>query len=89
MSWDCGFFIPTNSVFRKEQPKVGDKFNEKSCSNCASCNHPIGVISITLYQIDDKHYCADCYVRTVITNAVDRDHSDIKLAKQMLKQSTR
>jgi hypothetical protein len=34
---------------------------------CADCNQPIGTISNTLYKFEGKHFCADCFSKTIIT----------------------
>jgi hypothetical protein len=53
---------------------------------CASCNQPIASVSITLYEIDAKHYCSACYYKIIINEAVERDHFDLKRRKEALKQ---
>jgi hypothetical protein len=87
MAWDSGFFIATNNVFRKQEQSAGVIVNGTSSTHCTGCNQPIGVVSTTLYEIDEKYYCSDCYVRKVINNAVERDHTDIKQEKEALKKS--
>jgi len=77
MDWDSGFFMPQNndSVGEKEPDKKAD---EEKTVHCAECNELIGAVSITLYEIDKKHYCSGCYSRKIIALAVERDHFDIK-----------
>jgi hypothetical protein len=74
--------MPKNNVFGSER-EAGKKANqEKKFVRCADCNGLIGVVSITLYEIDEKHYCSECYSRKIINMAVERDHFDIKQEKK-------
>ena len=49
---------------------------------CFSCSRQIATVSTTLYEIKDKHYCAECYTQSIILEAADRDHSDLKQARK-------
>jgi phage FluMu protein Com len=81
MGWDSEFFIPKNNIFRSER-EAGKKANQEAeFVRCAECNELIGVVSITLYEIDEKHYCPECYSQKIINMAVERDHFDIKQKK--------
>ena len=86
MGWDCEFFLPKNSVFRRE-PESGKKSKPANrFVHCVECNELIGVVSTTLYEIEDKHYCSKCYSRKIITLAVERDHFDLKKERALLKK---
>jgi ribosomal protein L34E len=74
MGWDNEF-----SMHRKNS--LGNQ-EENKLKHCSECNQPITSVSTTLYEINDKHYCSDCYSQTIIKQAVERDHSDIKLEKK-------
>ena len=86
MSWDYGFFISKNNIFRKKEQPPGEATDKTNASHCAGCNHPIGLISTTLYELDEKFYCTDCYVHLVVNRAIERDHSDMKPKKEALNQ---
>ncbi|MGA3291191.1 MAG: LIM domain-containing protein [Candidatus Bathyarchaeia archaeon] len=88
MGWDSEFFTHKKEVFgnQKEPGGIIAK-GENKFRRCSGCNQPIGTVSTTLYEIDEKHYCSECYFRMIVNQAVERDHSDIKLKKEALKQS--
>ena len=82
MGLDSEFFIPKNNILLGENEADKKTNNEKKIVHCAECNELIGVVSVTLYEIDEKHYCSGCYSRRIISMAVDRDHFDIKQEKK-------
>ncbi len=82
MSWDSKFFKQKNVFGTQTEPSEGTAYNENEFIRCSGCNQPIGTVSTTLYEIDEKHYCSGCYVRTIVNQAVERDHSDVKLEKE-------
>jgi predicted sulfurtransferase len=84
MAWDSEFYVPKNNISARENET--EKNKEKKLIHCASCNEPIGVVSTIIYEIEEKHYCSECYSRTIITLAVDRDHFDLKHEKASLKK---
>jgi hypothetical protein len=67
LSWDYGFFISKNNLFQKQEATSTEKPNETKIMRCAGCNQPIGTISNTLYKFEGKHFCADCFSKTIIT----------------------
>jgi hypothetical protein len=82
MGWDSESFIPRNNILVGEK-KADTKTNkEKKFVRCAECNELISVVSVTLYEIDEKHYCSECYSRKITALAVERDHFDIKQKKK-------
>jgi len=81
MGLDSEFFIPKNNILLGENEADKKANEEKKIVRCAECNELIGVVSATLYEIDQKHYCSGCYSQKIICMAVDRDHSDIKQEK--------
>jgi hypothetical protein len=81
MGWDSEFFIPKSNVSETENGADGKVHEDKKPLNCASCNQVIGVVSTTIYEIGEKHYCSLCYSQKIATTAVERDHSDIKMQK--------
>lgn len=86
MSWDNKFF-KERSVFEAPAESAEKAINkEKKFIRCSGCNQPIGAVSTTLYEMDEKHYCAECYHRTIVNQAIERDHVDLKLEKEALKQ---
>ena len=76
MAWDSEPFTPKNGVFRTESELNREKPENKSL-RCAGCNELISVVSTTLYEIDNKHYCSECYSRKIVKLAVERDHNDL------------
>jgi formylmethanofuran dehydrogenase subunit E len=84
MSRDSEFFIPKHNVYRSERKALKKVNHEKKFVRfrCVECNELIGVVSITLYEIDEKHYCSKCYSQKIINMAVERDHFDIKQEKK-------
>jgi hypothetical protein len=85
LSWDYRFFISKNNLFQKQEATSTEKPNETKITRCAGCNQPIGTISTTLYKIEGKHFCPDCYSKMIINRALERDHSYIKQEKRVLK----
>jgi hypothetical protein len=80
MGWDCELFKPKNNISKEE--KVDEKTSpEKRFVQCTDCNELISVVSVTLYEIEEKHYCSECYSQKIINMAVERDHSDLKREK--------
>ena len=49
---------------------------------CFICSKQIATVSTTLYEIKGKHYCAECYTQSLVLEAAERDHSDLKQAKK-------
>ena len=82
MVWDSEFFIPKNNISAGENEADKETNKEKKFVRCAECNELLGAVSITLYEIDEKHYCSGCYSRKIIASAVERDHFDIKQEKK-------
>jgi hypothetical protein len=86
MVWDSEFFMPKNNILVGEKEADEKANEEKKFVRCAECNDLIGVVSITLYEIDEKHYCSGCYSRKIISLAVERDHFDMKQEKKPLQK---
>ena len=89
MGWDNKFFTDSKNVFGSQNElcgRVGKE--EKKVKICSGCNHPIGTVSTALYEIDEKYYCSECYFRTIVNQAVERDHFDIKREKEALNHQT-
>ncbi|MGA3059812.1 MAG: hypothetical protein ABSD92_05525 [Candidatus Bathyarchaeia archaeon] len=86
MSWDSEFFTHRQDIFGNQPSGIKAK-GENKPRHCSSCNQPIGTVSTTLYKIDEKNYCSECYFRTIVNQAIERDHSDIKLKKEASKQA--
>lgn len=88
MGWDNEFYTNRKEAFEDQKQISGKSVIEKNqFRRCSGCNKPLGVASTTLYQIDEKNYCSECYHRTIVNQAIERDHSDIKLEKETLKRS--
>jgi hypothetical protein len=64
---------------KKQQPLS----ETKKLTHCSVCNQPIGLISVTMYEVEDKHYCAQCYSQLIIAEAAKRDHDDILKEKKL------
>jgi hypothetical protein len=88
MGWDYGFFISKNNLFQKQEATSTEKPNESKIMRCTGCNQQIGTISTTLYRIEEKQFCADCYSKMISNQAVDRDHFDLKQEKMLKTAST-
>ena len=88
LSWDYGFFISKNNLFQKQEATSTEKPNETKITLCVGCNQPIGTISTTLYKIEGKHFCSNCYSKMIINQALERDHSEIKQEKHILKATS-
>ena len=84
MGWDYGFFISKNNLFQKQEATSTERPNETIIMRCVGCIQPIGTISTTLYKIEGKQFCADCYSKKIVNQAVEREHSDIKMDKRVL-----
>jgi hypothetical protein len=83
MSWDSEFFTHRKDVSGTQNEPGGRSAKAKNkLKHCSGCNQPIGTVSTTLYEIDEKNYCSECYFRIIVNQAIDRDHSDIKLEKK-------
>jgi formylmethanofuran dehydrogenase subunit E len=87
LGWDYGFFISKNNLFQNQDATSTERPNETKIVRCASCNQPIGTISTTLYKIEGKQFCADCYSKKIINQAVERDNSETKKEKSVLSAS--
>jgi hypothetical protein len=87
MSWDCGFFISKNNLFQKQEANEEIK-NENKTVHCSVCNQPIGIISTTLYEIDGKQFCVDCYSNIIIKEDLERDHFDVKQQKIAIQKTS-
>lgn len=74
MGWETEFFGINGKADKKES-------NEKKTVKCATCNSIIGIVSTTIYEIDQKQYCSACYSQKIIKAAVERDHSDLQREK--------
>lgn len=85
MGWDTEFFSPQETVLGERKEADRKASAEKKVVKCADCNSVIGVISTTIYEIDDKQYCSSCYSTRIIKLAVERDHSDIQEEKKARK----
>ena len=88
MGWDNEFFVQKKNIFVKQTESDGNIASEKKIKRCSNCNQPIGTVSTTLYEIDEKNYCSDCYSQTIVSHAIARDHIDLKREKTELKQAT-
>jgi hypothetical protein len=88
LSWNYGFFISKNNLFQKQEATSTEKPNETEITRCADCNQPIGTISTTLNKIDGKHFCSNCYSKMIINQALEKDYSDIKREKRILKATS-
>ena len=86
VSWDSKFFKQKNVFGTQTEPSERTTNGENKFIRCSGCNQQIGTVSTTLYEIDEKHYCSECYFRTIVNQAVERDHSDIKREKEALKK---
>ena len=82
MGWDSESFLNRNEVFGHQKEPSGTGKEKSKLKHCSGCNQPIGTVSTTLYEIDEKHYCSECYSRTIVNQASERDHSDIKPEKK-------
>lgn len=78
MGWDSEHFKPNNNIFLNEK-KTDEKLGPNNkFVRCAECNEVLGVASRTLYEIEGKNYCSECYSRKMTNLAVERDHFDLK-----------
>ena len=84
MRWDTELFVPKSNTFRTEK-RVENAGQENKFVHCAECNELISVVSVTLYEIEQKHYCSECYSKKITDMAVDRDHLDLKPGKEIQK----
>ena len=82
MGWDSNFFTDGKNVFDSQKKSNERTHEEKKFKHCSNCNQPIGAVSTTLYEIDEKHYCPECYHRTIVKQAVERDHYDLRIEKE-------
>jgi hypothetical protein len=89
VSWDSKFFKQENVLGMQTESRERTAGGENKFILCSSCNQQIGTVSITLYEINEKHYCSKCYFRTIVNQAVERDHFDIKREKEALKQRSK
>jgi hypothetical protein len=89
VSWDSKFFKQENVLGTQTEPSERTAKGENKSIRCSGCNQQIGTVSITLYEINEKHYCSKCYFRTIVNQAVERDHFDIKREKEALKQRSK
>jgi hypothetical protein len=80
MSWDSEGFMPKNGVLETQLQSNKGKLENKFV-HCAGCNELISVVSTTLYEIDNQHYCSACYTKKIVKLAVERDHFDLKQPK--------
>jgi putative lipase involved disintegration of autophagic bodies len=84
MGWDTELFIPQSNTVRTEK-KIEKTGQENKFVHCAECNELISVVSVTLYEIEQKHYCSECYSQKITDMAVKRDHLDLKPEKEIQK----
>jgi len=82
MGWGSEFFVPKTEVSGTGKEAERKEHKTEKLRHCASCNQIIGVVSTTIYEIDEKHYCSECYSQKIVATAAERDHSDIKLKKE-------
>jgi len=73
---DSESFLPKNGVLQVESAQ-----STSHSVRCHGCNKIISTVSTTLYEIDNNHYCSECYSQKIITLAVERDHNDLKSGK--------
>ena len=66
-----------SSILKMEAKKPRTSTEMKEVEHCSGCDQPIGLVSNTLYETNNKHYCPLCYSQNVITEAAKRDHPDI------------
>jgi hypothetical protein len=77
VGWGNELFKSKNNIHgNEEKPGKENKF-----VNCVECNKHIGIVSVTIYEIEEKHYCSECYSQKIISMAVERDHFDLKQEK--------
>lgn len=88
MGWDNEPFKPKNNIFRQEKETDEKTHHENKLVHCAECNELISMVSVTLYEIEQKHYCSECYSRKILNLAVERDHFDLKLEKESQAKQT-
>jgi hypothetical protein len=81
MGWDSEHFKPKNRISRNERKADENVSQENKAVCCVECNDLITIVSVTLYEIEEKHYCSKCYSRKIINMAVERDHFDLKQGK--------
>ena len=74
MGWDDKFSAHEKNILGNQE--------EKKLKHCSGCNQLITSVSTTLYEIDEKHFCSDCYSQTIVRQAAERDHSDLKRKKK-------
>ena len=83
MSWDSEFFTHRKDVsWNQNEPGRESAKAKNQLKHCSGCNQPIGAVSTALYEIDEKHYCPECYHRTIVKQAVERNHYDLRLEKE-------
>jgi len=80
MGWDTELFVPQSNIVRTEK-KDEKTSQENKFVHCAECNELISVVSVTLYEIEQRHYCSECYSQKIADMAVERDHFDLKPEK--------
>jgi len=81
VGWDKEFLKTENDISGKERKANEKTSQENKFVHCAECNKHIGVVSVTIYEIEEKHYCSECYSQKIINMAVERDHFDLKQEK--------
>lgn len=60
------------------KPQTVGVIAEVEFETCSGCNRPIASVSTVLFEIEEKHYCVECYYQKITNDAVERDHYDIK-----------
>jgi len=78
----CKFLTNEENVFRKQVEPTQINQENKKVRLCTGCNQPLGIISTMLYEIDEKLFCSECYSRMISNKALERDHSDMRQAKE-------
>lgn len=87
MTWDSDFFVPKNNIFRTPEESAWTSFGENKFAHCSGCLQSIGIVSTMLYEINEKLFCSECYFRKIISQALERDHYDLKKEKEEPKAS--
>ncbi len=77
MSWDYGFFLPTSNIFRSpsasaEHESPMETAKDAPFVSCFACGEPLGVVSRSVYIVDEKSYCAKCYQQILLSVGTER-----------------
>jgi formylmethanofuran dehydrogenase subunit E len=72
VSWDYGFFLPTSKIFRSQSVSAERELpmetaKEAPIVSCFACGEPLGVVSRSVYVVDEKSYCVKCYQQILLS----------------------